>query len=69
MAVLPRGSGEERAGRQLTSLTQMKDLRMNVARACSGSPGIMRRLLEANNLDPAQLKISRLDQTAAIVAS
>jgi len=55
-------------GGNLTSLTQMKDLRMNVGARGSGSPGIMRRLLEANNLDPAQLKISRLDQTAATVA-
>lgn len=55
-------------GGVLTSLTQLKDLRINVGGRGSGSPGIMRRLLEANNLDPAQMKLSRLDQTAATVA-
>ncbi len=52
----------------LAGLTQLKDLRVNIGSRGSGSPGIMRRLLEANNLDMAQLKISRLDQTAATVA-
>lgn len=55
-------------GGALTSLTQLKDLRINIGGRGSGSPGIMRRLLEANNLDLAQMKISRLDQTAATVA-
>jgi hypothetical protein len=52
----------------LGSLTQLKDLRVNIGARGSGSPGIMRRLLEANNLDMATLKISRLDQTAATVS-
>jgi len=52
----------------LAGLTQLKDLRVNVGARGSGSPGIMRRLLEANNLDITRLKISRLDQTAATVA-
>src|SRR4029079_2308617 len=47
-------------GGSLTALTQLKDLRINVGARGSGSPGIMRRLLEANNLDMAQMKISRL---------
>ena len=55
-------------GGTLTSLTQMSDLRINVGARGSGSPGIMRRLLEANNLDPAKMKLSRLDQTTATVA-
>jgi ABC-type nitrate/sulfonate/bicarbonate transport system substrate-binding protein len=55
-------------GGTLTALTQLKDLRINVGARGSGSPGIMRRLLEANNMDMAQMKISRLDQTAATVA-
>jgi hypothetical protein len=55
-------------GGTLTSLTQLKDLRVNVGGRGSGSPGIMRRLLEANNLDVAKMKISRLEQTAATVA-
>jgi hypothetical protein len=56
---VPRGT--------LASLTQLQDLRVNVGARGSGSPGIMRRLLEANKLDPAQLKLSRLDQTAGTV--
>jgi hypothetical protein len=55
-------------GGTLSSLTQLQDLRVNVGARGSGSPGIMRRLLEANKMDPAQLKLSRLDQTAATVA-
>jgi hypothetical protein len=55
-------------GGTLTSLTQLKDLRVNVGFRGSGSPFLMRRLLEANKLEPAQLKLSRLDQTAAAVA-
>jgi hypothetical protein len=55
-------------GGTLTSLTQLKDLRINIGARGSGSPGIMRRLLEANNLDMAKMKISRLDQTGATVA-
>jgi hypothetical protein len=55
-------------GGAFTSLTQMTGLRMNIGARGSGSPGIMRRMLEANNLDPATLKLSRLDQTAATVA-
>ncbi|MBK6008881.1 ABC transporter substrate-binding protein [Ramlibacter ginsenosidimutans] len=52
----------------LTSLTQLQDLRVDIGARGSGSPGIMRRLLEANSLDLAKLKISRQDQTAATVA-
>jgi len=55
-------------GGAITSLTQLKDLRVNVGGRGSGSPGIMRRLLEANNMDMAQMKISRLNQTEATVA-
>lgn len=55
-------------GGTLSSLTQLEKLRVNVGARGSGSPGLMRRLLEANKLDPAQLKLSRLDQTSATVA-
>jgi hypothetical protein len=54
-------------GGSFTSLTQLQDLRVNVGARGSGSPGVMRRLLEANKLDPAQLKLTRLDQTTATV--
>lgn len=56
------------AGGALTSLTQLKDLRVNVGSRGSGSPFLMRRLLEANKLEPKEMKLSRLDQTAATVA-
>jgi ABC-type nitrate/sulfonate/bicarbonate transport system substrate-binding protein len=55
-------------GGALTSLTQLQDLRVNIGARGSGSPFLMRRLFEANKLDPAKLKLSRLDQTAATVA-
>ncbi|HEX7891192.1 MAG TPA: TAXI family TRAP transporter solute-binding subunit [Ramlibacter sp.] len=55
-------------GGALTSLTQLQDLRVNIGARGSGSPFLMRRLLEANKMDPAQLKLSRLDQTSATVA-
>ncbi|MBC5784305.1 ABC transporter substrate-binding protein [Ramlibacter sp. USB13] len=55
-------------GGSFTSLSQIKDLRVNIGARGSGAPGIMRRLLEANSLDVAQMKVSRLDQTAATVA-
>lgn len=54
-------------GGTLTSLTQLHDWRVNIGARGSGSPGIMRRLLEANSLDPAQMKLTRLDQTTATV--
>jgi hypothetical protein len=55
-------------GGDLTSLTQLQDLRVNIGGRGSGTPFLMRRLLEANKLDPAQLKLTRLEQTAATVA-
>jgi ABC-type nitrate/sulfonate/bicarbonate transport system substrate-binding protein len=54
-------------GGAFTALTQMKDLRINVGWRGSGAPGLMRKLFEANRLEPAQMKLSRLDQTAATV--
>ena len=52
-------------GGALTSLTQLQPLRVNIGARGSGAPFLMRRLIEANNLDPAQMKLTRLDQTAA----
>ena len=54
-------------GGALTSLTQLQELRVNIGARGSGAPFLMRRLLEANKLDPARLKLTRLDQTAATV--
>jgi hypothetical protein len=55
-------------GGALTSLTQLQDLRVNIGGRGSGTPFLMRRLLEANKLEPTQLKLTRLEQTAATVA-
>ncbi len=55
------------AGGTFSSLTQFQELRVNVGARGSGSPFLMRRLFEANRMEPAQLKLSRLDQTAATV--
>ena len=55
-------------GHALTSLTQLQDLRVNVGARGSGTPYLMRRLFEANKLDTAKMKLTRLDQTAATVA-
>lgn len=54
-------------GGALTGLPQLQELRVNIGARGSGSPFLMRRLLEANKMEPAQLKLSRLDQTAATV--
>jgi TRAP-type uncharacterized transport system substrate-binding protein len=51
----------------LTSLTQLKDLRVNIGARGSGAPFLMRRLFEANKMDIAQLKVARLDATTAAV--
>lgn len=61
-------AAKKAAGGTLTSLSQFQDLRVNVGARGSGSPFLMRRLFEANRMEPAQLKLSRLDQTAATVA-
>lgn len=55
-------------GGALGSLTQLQDLRINIGARGSGAPGLMRRLIEANKLDLAKMKVSRFDQTTATVA-
>lgn len=52
----------------LTALTQLQGLRVNFGTAGSGVPSLMGKLLESNHIDPAALKISRLEQTPATVA-
>jgi hypothetical protein len=52
----------------LTSLTQLQGLRVNLGTPGSGVPSLMGKLLESNHIDPAALKISRLEQTPATVA-
>ena len=52
----------------LTSLTQFKDLRVNVDKPGSGVPEIMDRMFRANHMDPATLQLSNLEQTPATEA-
>ncbi|MBO9649971.1 MAG: ABC transporter substrate-binding protein [Variovorax sp.] len=52
----------------LTSLTQMKGLRINVDKPGSGVPDIMERMFAANHMDPATLNLSNLEQTPATEA-
>ena len=52
----------------LNSLTQLKGLRINVGTPGSGVPKLMQGLFELNRLEPSDLRLSQLDQTAATVA-
>ncbi|MFD0666604.1 TAXI family TRAP transporter solute-binding subunit [Ramlibacter sp. MAHUQ-53] len=52
----------------LSGLPQLKGLRLNVGTRGSGVPRLMDRLLEANRIDPSELQVSELDQTAATMA-
>ncbi|HYE69965.1 MAG TPA: TAXI family TRAP transporter solute-binding subunit [Aquabacterium sp.] len=52
----------------LTSLTQLEGLRVNVGTPGSGVPSLMDKLFEANRMDRAKLRLSRLEQTPATVA-
>ncbi|GAB3478663.1 TAXI family TRAP transporter solute-binding subunit [Polaromonas eurypsychrophila] len=52
----------------INSLTQLQGLRVNVGTAGSGVPSLMTRLLESNRMEPASVRTSNLDQTAATVA-
>lgn len=52
----------------LRSLTQLQGLRVNLGTPGSGVPSLMDKLLESNRIEPANLRISNLDQTPATVA-
>lgn len=53
---------------RLTSLAQLRGWNLNVGARGSGSPALMRKLLEANRIDPGTISLSRLDPTPAVVA-
>lgn len=53
---------------KLSTLTQLKDLRINVDKAGSGVPDIMDRMFRANHMDPSTLNLSNLEQTPATEA-
>ena len=52
----------------LTSIGQLKGLRINVGTAGSGVPALMEKLFEVNRLESGTLKLSKLEQTPATVA-
>lgn len=53
---------------RLVSLTQLKDLRVNVDKPGSGVPEIMDRMFRANHMEPQSLQLSNLEQTPATEA-
>ncbi|SFE29351.1 TAXI family TRAP transporter solute-binding subunit [Paracidovorax wautersii] len=52
---------------RLTSLAQLRGLRVNVGTPGSGVPTLMDKLLEANRVDPARVHRTQLGQTPATV--
>ncbi len=52
---------------RLTSLAQLRGLRVNVGTPGSGVPTLMDRLLEANRVDPGRVRRTQLAQTPATV--
>jgi TRAP-type uncharacterized transport system substrate-binding protein len=52
----------------LTSLSQLPGWRVNVGARGSGAPNLMRKLIEANHIDPATLTLVRHSQTPAAMA-
>ncbi len=52
----------------LTSLPQLKGLRVNVGTAGSGVPSLMGRLFEINRLEAGAIQLSLMEQTPATVA-
>jgi len=52
----------------LTSLTELKGLRVNVGTPGSGLPSLMGKLLESNRIEASALRLSQLEQTPATVA-
>jgi hypothetical protein len=58
---------DRKTGR-LTSLTQFKNLRVNVDKPGSGVPEIMERMFHANHMDPKALQLSNLEQSPATEA-
>ena len=57
-----------RSAPAITSLAQLKDLRVNVGTPGSGVPEVFERMLRANRLDPAQMRLSQLEQAPATEA-
>lgn len=56
------------ASATLSTLAELKDLRVNVGTAGSGVPNLVDKLLESNHIDTGSLKKSQLEQTPATMA-
>jgi len=52
----------------LPSLTQLKGLRINLGPEGTGVPQLFRQLLAANNVEPGDVRISKLENTPATMA-
>jgi len=52
----------------LTGIAQLRDMRVNVGARGSGSPGIVNRMLLANQMNRTDIKRDTLDLTPAVVA-
>lgn len=56
------------ASATLTTLIDLKDLRVNVGTVGSGVPNLVDKLLDINHIDSASIKKSQLEQTPATMA-
>ena len=57
-----------RADATLLALGQLRGLRVNIGAEGSGAANLLSKLLHANRIDPAELKLSHLAPTPAVVA-
>jgi TRAP-type uncharacterized transport system substrate-binding protein len=56
-----------RSDRKITRLTQLKGLKINVGPEGTGVPGLFRKLLSVNGVEPGDLKLGALENTPATV--
>lgn len=56
------------ASATLSTLAELKGLRVNVGTAGSGVPNLVDKLLDINHIDPASIKKTQLEQTPATMA-
>ncbi len=53
---------------RFTSLTQLVGSKLNIGARGSGTPNLVRRMLDANKVDPKSIEMLRLEPTPAVVA-
>jgi NMT1-like family len=56
------------AGKPLTALPQLADMRVNIGTQGSGVPALMGQLFQSNRLEPTAMKLAYLDQVPATQA-